>query len=121
VVAGGYALQTHLSYSLLVPGLPGFALVADAASSVRQRRRDAAGWRQARGRTLRRLAIGAATGLVVWAQPLVEQLAGDRDGEGNLAALVRSRSAPAPTPTPGDSVRVLGGTVAVPPAWPPPS
>ena len=28
VVAGSYALQTHLSYSLLVPGLAGFALVA---------------------------------------------------------------------------------------------
>jgi hypothetical protein len=119
VVAGGYALQTHLSYSLLVPGLTGFALAAVAASSIRQRRRDAAGWRRARGRTLRWTAIGAVTGLAVWAQPLVEQLSGA--GEGNLAALARSRSAPAPTPSLGDSVRALGGTVAVPPAWLPPS
>ena len=57
----------------------------------------------------------------MWAQPLVEQLVADRDGEGNLTALVRSRNAPAPTPGLGHSVRALGGTLAVPPAWLPPS
>ena len=120
-VAGSYALQTHLSYSLLVPGLSGFALAAVAAGSCRQRRRDPALWAEARGRrrTLCWLAIGALAWLVVWTLPLVEQLTAD--GEGNMTALVRSRNAPAPTPSVGDSVRALGGTVAVPPAWLPPS
>jgi hypothetical protein len=108
-VAGGYALQTHLSYTLLVPGLTGFALAASAVRWVRRRDR----------RTLRWLAIGVLTGLVVWVQPLIEQFTGD--GEGNVAALFNIRNSPAPTPSVGESVRAMGGTIAVPPAWLPPS
>jgi hypothetical protein len=111
VVAGGYALQTHLSYSLLVPGLTAFAVAAVVARGLRAT--------EERRRTGRWLAIGALAGLVVWGQPLYEQLTAD--GEGNLAALIRSRDASAPTPALGDSARAMGGTVAVPPAWLPPS
>jgi hypothetical protein len=119
VVAGSYALQTHLSYAILVPGLAVFALVGLAAMCRWQRRHDPSGPTPARGRTLRWLGVGAVTWLVVTAQPLVEQFTAG--GEGNLTALARSRAAEAPTPSLGAGVRALGGTVVLPPAWLPPS
>lgn len=119
VVAGSYALQTHLSYTILVPGLTAFALVGLAALCLHQRRNDPEGWATARPRTVRWLAIAALTWLVVTLQPLIEQFTAD--GEGNLTALVRSRGAEVPTPTIGDAVRALGGTIVLPPAWLPPS
>jgi hypothetical protein len=119
VVAGGYALQTHLSYTMLVPGLTVFALAGLVATTLWRRRDDPATWARERRRTLTWSGVGVLTGILVWAQPVIEQLTAD--GEGNLAALFHSRNAEAPTPPPGAALRALGGTVALPPAWLPPS
>jgi hypothetical protein len=119
VVAGNYALQTHLSYAILVPGLLLFAITAVAWRVVRRRRNDPGGWPELRRRTLRWTAITVAAQLVVGIQPLVEQITAP--GEGNVAALWRSSSAEVPTPSLGATVRVLGGTVVLPPAWLPSS
>jgi hypothetical protein len=112
-ISGSYVLQTHLSYIVLVPTLAAVAVGAQA-------------WRLRRDRESRRakwLAIGLAAVLLCWAQPLVEQASAmvSGDGEGNMAALWRSRDADAPNPGAGSALRMLGGTVAVPPAWLPPS
>jgi hypothetical protein len=121
VVAGNYALQTHLSYTVLVPGLAAFGLVALGLGYVLERRRDRAAWLADRGSLVRWGLIALAVQLVVAAQPLYEQLTARP--EGNVTALIRSRSAQgqAPTPPLGAALRALGGTVAIPPAWLPPS
>jgi hypothetical protein len=119
VVAGTYALQTHLSYAMLVPGLAVLAVTCVVVSARGQRRRDRAAWVQERRRTLGWLAAAVVTLVAVSVQPMIEQLTAD--GEGNITALVRSRHAEAPTPTLGDGVRALGGTVVLPPAWLAPS
>jgi hypothetical protein len=102
VVAGGYALQTHLSYSLLVPGI---TVVVLGALVIR--------------REIRWALATSAAALVVWAQPLYEQLAGD--GEGNIAGLLGSADHGMRTPGWGKAIRAFGGTIAVPPMWLPPS
>jgi hypothetical protein len=119
VVAGNYVIQTHLSYTLLMPGMTIFALVGLAVGYVHQRRHDPEAWKAGRGSLVRWLLIATATQVVVSSQPIFEQLTAD--GEGNITALIRSRSAEAPTPSLGAALRALGGTVAVPPAWLPPS
>jgi len=103
VASGSYVLQTHLSYIVLVPA---FMALAVGTMAVR--------------RQFRWLGLGLGVGLLCWAQPLIEQVT-QPFGEGNLAALWRSRTAEAPKITPGGALRVVGGTVAIPPAWLPPS
>lgn len=118
--AGSYALQTHLSYSLLVPGLALFGLVAAGGRLLAARRRgDPEAWVALRARARRWGGVTVAVGTVCWLQPLVEEVTAE--GEGNLTALARSVSAEAPTPGLGRAVRAVGGTLAVPPAWLPPS
>jgi hypothetical protein len=119
VAAGGYALQTHLSYTMLVPGLATCAVGALVTTTLWRRRNDPATWRRQRRRTWTWSAIAAGTWLAVAAQPLIEQLTAG--GEGNLTALARSGGAEAPTPSHAASLRALAGTVALPPAWLPPS
>lgn len=119
VVAGSYALQTHLSYSVLVPGMAAFACGALALRLTLARRSDPPSWPRHRRAALRWAAITGATALVCWAQPLVEQLAGD--GEGNVTGLLGSADHGMRTPGWGPALRALGGTVAVPPMWLPPS
>jgi hypothetical protein len=119
VVAGNYVIQTHLSYTLLMPGMMIFGLAGLAFGYLHQRRTDPAAWQAGRLSLVRWLLIAAATEVVVSAQPVFEQFTAE--GEGNLTALVRSRHAEAPTPSFGGAIRALGGTVAVPPAWMPPS
>lgn len=119
VVSGAYVFQTHLSYSLLVPGLTLFALGVVGARLVAARRADPAVWPDRRRSALRWAAITGAVGLASWAQPLVEQLTST--GEGNIAGLLRSADHGMRTPGWGAALRALGGTVAVPPMWLPPS
>lgn len=115
VVAGSYVLQTHLSYALLVPGLLVVAGVGYGLAVVREREH-----RQLRVRVRWMVAAGVVAA-ACWAQPVVEQFTGS--GEGNLAGLARSATVEAPYtyPTPAQGVVALGGTVAIPPAWLPPS
>jgi hypothetical protein len=119
VVSGAYAVQTHLSYSLLVPWLTLFTLGALAARLVLARRADPGAWPRRRRATVRWAVITAGVGLACWAQPLVEQLTSD--GEGNVTGLLRSADHGMRTPGWGKAIRALGGTVAVPPMWLPPS
>jgi hypothetical protein len=119
VVAGSVALQTHLSYALLVPGLAGFVVVVGVVVLLRRRRSDPGVWPARRRRALRWGLVTLAAVLLTWAQPLVENFAGE--GEGNLYALAGSSDVENPTPTTEIGLRVLGGTVALPPAWLPPS
>jgi hypothetical protein len=127
VVAGSYTFQTHLSYTILVPGLAAFAMAVVVARMVLARQR-AGGSDEAlrRGRDhddgrrgVRWLAITAGVTVLCWAQPLYQQLTSD--GEGNIVGLLRSADASAPTPGLRKAAVALGGTVAVPPAWLPPS
>ena len=77
VLAGSYALQSHVGYALLVGGL---GLVA-VAWSVRRR-----WWRP--------LAVAAVVGAVLWLPPVVEQLGADDGWPGNLAILYEHFSTP---------------------------
>jgi len=120
VVAGSYAFETHLSYTILVPGLAAVAVAIMAVRALGERRTDPDGWKShGRRSALRWAGLTGATVLVCWAQPLFEQLTSD--GEGNLLGLLRSSSPDAPTPGLGRAIRAFGGTVAVPPMWLPPS
>jgi hypothetical protein len=119
VVAGSVALQTHLSYALLVPGLAALAVGTCVVHVLVRRRRDPDGWPALRRRALRWGLVTLATFLLTWAQPLAENFAGD--GEGNLYALAGASDVPTPEPPLDISLRVVGGTLALPPAWFPPS
>ena len=95
-VVGSVALQTHLSYSLLVPvlGLWGVAALVVAA------RRAPPGGTVRRG--LRKWGpVGLVVLLLCWAQPLGQQLFGD--GPGNLTELLGSA---------GESGRSVGPRLA---------
>lgn len=107
VVAGSFALQTHLSYVLLVPGLVGLATVGHLLAL----RRSPAPER--RGRLLA-LAVATALALALWSPVLVDEVA----GEGNLSALLNARDAEPPaTPGLGDGLQATGAVVALPPFW----
>jgi hypothetical protein len=112
VLVGSFCMQTHLAYLFLVPILLGFALVA-----VVLRR-----WSRGHGRfqdlraPLRNTAI---VGVVLWAQPVWEQLFGP--GRGNLGRLLTAG-------TGGSSgegahtglslgVRLFSSVLAQPPWW----
>ena len=116
VVAGSYCLQTHLSYALLVPGL----VLLAAGWTIARFVRPAGGpdGAEAARRALRRGAgLAVLVGAAAWTQPVIDQLT----GRGNLAALARSAGGGAATPGLGPSIRRLAQTVALPPAWLPPT
>lgn len=119
VVAGSFALHTHLSYSILVPGICAVAYVIALAGLVRSGRAAGLSTGDVRRRVLRWSLVTSVAGLVVWSQPLIEQFTAE--GEGNLAALRHSLSAEAQHPTLSQTIVALGGTVALPPLFLPPS
>jgi hypothetical protein len=119
VVTGSYVAQVHLSFGPMVAGLVGFTAIASAVTAWRRRRQDPAGWSARRRRLLRWWSIALVVGLLCWAQPLAQQFFGP--GEGNLGALVRSGDSNLHHPGVSDALRVLGGILAVPPAWLAPS
>jgi hypothetical protein len=119
VVAGSYALETHLSYSVVVPGMAGLALVVVAARLVQRRRAAPAGWPPLRRRVVRWVAATGGLAALCWLQPIVDQLTAP--GEGNLAGMLRSADASVQRPSAAMALRAFGGTVAVPPLWLAPS
>jgi hypothetical protein len=119
VVAGSYVLETHLSYSILVPGTAAIGLVVAAVRLRGRRRADREAWPALRKRSLRWLGGAAGLGLVLWLQPVIQQFTTDE--QGNLTGLLRSLNESTRTPGLGRTLRALGGTLAVPPAWLPPS
>ncbi len=114
-VACSLCLQTHLGYAYLVPALVITALIG-AVAVYRRRWRADPGAKAADGRQIRRVgAISLATVVVLWAQPLIEQLFGD--GQGNLARIATSTGSDEPTIGATTAVRIAGGVLAVPPWW----
>lgn len=119
VVAGSFAVQTHLSYVLLVPGLLALALVAWGAGFWRARGRGGRSWRRTRRHGIRSLLISGGVLLLCWVPPLYEQVTAS---PGNLTGLVRAaRDTPPGTPGFTGAVRAVGEIVAVPPFWLPSS
>jgi hypothetical protein len=118
VLSGSFVLQTHLGYAVLVPGVALFAIAA-LCWRIRRERRGAAAVAST-GRRRRWVLVALATGLACWALPLYEQVSGRY--RGNLGALVQAATSPRPGSMPLDvAVEVVGGTLALPPWWLPPS
>lgn len=114
-VACSLCLQTHLGYAYLVPALVVTALIG-AFAVYRRRWRADAGAKAADRRQIRRVgAVSLATVVVLWAQPLLEQLFGD--GQGNLARIATSTGSDEPTIGATTAVRIAGGVLGVPPWW----
>jgi hypothetical protein len=82
VGVGSLLVQTHVSYVPLVALLAAGAAVPAVLSIRRSTARVA--WRGP-------LALAVLVGLLAWAQPVIEQVGGD--GEGNLSRLVRAAAA----------------------------
>lgn len=106
VAAGSLCLQVHLSYLFLVPALLLFGVLAlgwcERAELVRRQGR----W----------LIAGTVVLLVLWMQPLWEQLRGGSDG--NLARVADSSGAQQEQLTGASlAARMLAEVVAVPPAF----
>lgn len=122
VLAGTFALQTHLSYVLLVPGLLAGSLVAATVAHLAQRRKSSDSGTAAQQSRHRRCAswLGGSLALLLfaWAQPLYEQLTAS---PGNMSSLVRAAGTSPPNP-PGISgaLQAVGDVLALPPLWLPP-
>ena len=119
VVAGSYVLETHLSYSLLVPGMALFGVAAVGVQLWQRRLADRGAWPALRRRALRWGGGAALLTLLLWTQPIIQQFTTKE--QGNLTGLLRSASEGTRTPGLGRTLRALGGTLAIPPAWFPPS
>lgn len=114
VVLGSLAVQTHVSYALQVP-LVIVAALGLGAGAARARAGD--GWdvREAARRWRRPAIVATGWGVVLWAQPLWQQVAGP--GPGNLTALLRSAREEQARAGWGVALRLVGRVVALPPWW----
>jgi len=116
-LVASFVVQTNLSYGIFVPVLAVWGLVG----LVLARRRDGAAGRSALGRR-RVVATGAATAAVLvlcWLAPIVEEVAGE--GEGNLSRLARAAGGSGATLDPMRALRAVAAVVALPPWWGRPS
>lgn len=121
IVAGSFALQTHLTYALLTPGIALVAVAWLAGVVLLRRRRGTPPTPAAKARALRWGALTVVLGLLTWAQPLYENFVAPEGPEGNLRALVGSLDVEQQKPSVEQAIGAFGGTVAVPPMWLPPS
>lgn len=115
VVLGSFAIQTHVSYALQVPLLLAAAI---ALGVVARRMRAGCGAWDLRGgldRWRRPAVVAAAWGLLLWAQPLWQQVAGH--GPGNLTALARSAREEQARAGFDVAVRLVARVVVLPPWW----
>lgn len=103
-------LQTHLSYALLVPVLAGLGAGVLVVAGIRSEGR-AEVWR----RLHRPLLVTAVVLAVAWAQPVVDQVA----GEGNLATVATNGAGGGEVAGPRFAARVLASVAAVPGGWGP--
>ena len=92
-------VQTHLSYTLLVPPLCAYGL----AWLIHRRRRD----------VVRPAIVAGIVLLVAWSQPIADQLA----GEGNLGTLIGGIGSSGESIGASLGLRVASDVVAVPPWW----
>ena len=102
---GSFVLQTHLSYTVLVPALGAVAVVAFV---VRARSQTVT-----RGTVRKTGIITAAVVLLCWIQPVIDQLT----GTGNLGHLLESGGGDADRAGFGYGARLLATVVGVPPWW----
>ncbi len=116
-IAGSYAVQTHLSYVLLVPGLGAWAVAAWLLALRRSKREQPRDVDHRRRQLVWALA-GIGTLLVCWAQPLYQQLSAE---QGNLSALVSSGAKAPHGPGPRGALQAVGNIVGIPPFWLPPT
>ena len=112
---GSLLLQTHLSYAFLVPALGAWAVLGLVLALRRDRRRDPGSWPWLHRRALQAGAVAGVVLAVCWAQPLVEQLT--TDGEGNLSRLVTGVDDPAQTIGYDLGTRLVASVVSLPPWW----
>lgn len=112
VGVGSYIVQTHLSYAVLVPGLLVVALIS---AGVGLRRRFAAASDRAalRRRVVRWVIVAVVVGLLLWAQPLWEQVA----RSGNLVEVARSAGQGDAVVGPEAGVRIAGSVIGEPTGW----
>ena len=115
LVVCSLCLQTHLGYTYLVPALVITSLIG--AALVHRWRWRIDGDRRAHDvRRIRRIGlVSVVTVLVLWAQPLLEQMFGE--GQGNLARIATSSGGDEATIGATTAVRIAGGLFAVPPWW----
>lgn len=109
VAAGSFCVQTHLGYVYLVPGVLVVAIAVGAAlrrwlpptdgSPIR--------WWPSRGVVVTTVVVA----VVLWAQPLAEQLFGT--GEGNLSRLAGASGSAGPKIGASLAVRILGSVLAI--------
>jgi hypothetical protein len=109
VGVGSFIIQTNMSYGVLIPVVAAYALV----ELVRRGRRKEL-------RPIRRTAwVTVAVVVVLWAQPLVEQVAGT--GEGNMSRIVRGLGEGPMTLNWRSALQAVAQVVALPPWWARPS
>lgn len=102
VATSSIILQTHLSYSLLIPAL---TLAGMTTAFIRLR-----SWHRVR----RPLVVAVVLFAVLWSQPLIEAL----DGGGNLVAIATSASVGEGEPVGlAESARLTAAVLALPPFW----
>ena len=99
VGAASLVVQTHLSYTLLVPPL----VLLGVGWLV---------WRH-RWHAVRAVVIAAVVGVLCWAQPVADQVI----GEGNLGALAGGLGVEQETVGAGLGARVVAEVLATPPWW----
>ncbi|HET6774967.1 MAG TPA: hypothetical protein VFH36_16750 [Acidimicrobiales bacterium] len=109
VGVGSLVLQSNMSYGVLVPVLAIYALVGLVQ---RGRRDELASWRRIGWVTV-------AVAVVLWIQPLVEQVAGT--GEGNMSRIVRGLGEGTMTLNWRSSLQVVAKVLSLPPWWARPS
>ena len=106
---GSFIIQTNLGYGVLVPLVAAYALV----ELVRRGRRGEL-------RSFRRTGwVTVAVVVVLWAQPLFEQVAGE--GEGNMSRIIRGLGEGPMTLNWRSSLQAVAEVVALPPWWARPS
>jgi hypothetical protein len=111
-----FVLQTHLTYSVLVPALGVWAIVGLALTLRRERRGDSDAWPARRRQALLTVALAGIVLALAWAQPLIQEFTSH--GPGNLSLLVRSALHPhAQFVGYGTGAQLLASVVSLPPWW----
>jgi hypothetical protein len=115
VAVGSLCLQSHVGYAYLVPAVSLLAIVGAVVVFRRRSVADPTVRANDARRASRLAAVSVATVVVLWAQPMWEQLTGP--GQGNLARLATSSGGDEAAIGLGLGARIVSGVVALPPWW----